>query len=117
MPPIYLDYNATTPIDPAVFQAMLPYLSATVDQPFGNFGNPSSRHAYGKTAHDAVERARAQAAELIGAQPDEIVFTGGGSEASNLAIKGAVFQQQRSRGKQNPASSTASPRPRSSSPR
>jgi cysteine desulfurase len=84
MLPIYLDYNATTPLDPAVVDAMLPYLRE-------EFGNPSSSHAYGKTAHDAVERARQQVADLIGAQPDEIVFTGGGTEASNYAIKGAFF--------------------------
>jgi cysteine desulfurase len=84
MNPIYLDYNATTPVDPAVVEAMLPYLRA-------HFGNPSSSHAYGREAHDAVERARQQVADLIGARPDEIIFTGGGSEASNLAIKGVVF--------------------------
>jgi cysteine desulfurase len=84
MKPIYLDYNATTPIDPAVLEAMLPYLHE-------HFGNPSSAHAYGQAAHDAVERARQDVAELLGAQPDEIVFTGGGTEASNLALKGAVF--------------------------
>jgi cysteine desulfurase len=83
-PPIYLDYNATTPIDPAVVEAMLPYLRT-------GFGNPSSTHAYGKEAHAAVDRARQQVAELIGAQPDEIVFTGGGTEASNQAIKGVFF--------------------------
>jgi cysteine desulfurase len=84
MRPIYLDYNATTPLDPAVIEAMLPYLHE-------HFGNPSSTHAYGKTAHDAVERARHQVADLIGAEPDEIVFTGGGTEASNHAITGAFF--------------------------
>ncbi|MSQ95183.1 MAG: cysteine desulfurase [Gemmataceae bacterium] len=84
MQPIYLDYNATTPIDPVVLDAMLPYLHM-------HFGNPSSTHAYGKTAHDAIDLARAQVAGLIGAQPDEIVFTGGGTEASNYAIKGAVY--------------------------
>jgi cysteine desulfurase len=82
--PIYLDYNATTPIDPAVLDAMLPYLR-------DHFGNPSSTHTYGKTAHDAIDLARAQVASLIGAQPSEIVFTGGGTEASNHAIKGAVY--------------------------
>src|SRR5262249_28194610 len=86
MQPIYLDYNATTPVDPAVFDAMLPYLQQ-------EFGNPSSTHLYGKTAHQAVELARQQVAELLGAHPDEIVFTGGGSEASNQAIKGLVFPQ------------------------
>jgi cysteine desulfurase len=84
VPPIYLDYNATTPVDPVVLDAMLPFLRE-------HFGNPSSTHTYGKTAHDAVESARAQVAALIGAQPDEIVFTGGGSEASNHAIKGVCF--------------------------
>jgi len=84
MDPIYLDYNATTPIDPAVVEAMLPYLREY-------YGNPSSSHALGKTAHDAVERARRQVADLLHARPDEIVFTGGGSEASNLALKGVAF--------------------------
>src|SRR6266478_958007 len=84
MNPIYLDYNATTPLDPAVVEAMLPYLRQ-------HFGNPSSTHAFGRTAHEAVDKARKQVAELIGAQPDEIVFTGGGTEASNHALKGAVF--------------------------
>jgi cysteine desulfurase len=85
MAPIYLDYNATTPLDPAVIEAMLPYLRE-------HFGNPSSTHVYGKTTHDAVDRARQQVAALLGAQPDEIVFTSGGSEASNQAIKGVAFQ-------------------------
>src|SRR5262245_22212733 len=82
--PIYLDYNATTPIDPGVREAMLPFLAE-------HFGNPSSSHAFGRVAHEAVEKARGQVAGLIGAQADEVVFTGGGSEASNYAIKGAVF--------------------------
>jgi cysteine desulfurase len=84
MEPIYLDYNATTPLDPAVIDAMLPYLRA-------HFGNPSSAHPYGKSAHAAVDQARQQVADLLGARPDEIVFTGGGSEASNHALKGVVF--------------------------
>jgi cysteine desulfurase len=79
--PIYLDHNATTPIAPEVFEAMLPYLRE-------HFGNPSSGHVYGQRAHDAIERAREQVAALIGAQPDEIAFTSGGTEANNLAIRG-----------------------------
>lgn len=89
MPPIYLDYNATTPLDPAVLDAMLPFLQT-------HFGNPSSAHAYGKTAHNAIEHARAQVASLIGAQPDEIVFTSSGTEASNHALKGAVYARMQS---------------------
>ena len=91
MRPIYLDYNATTPVDPAVFQAMLPYLGHAEDVYLSNFGNPSSTHEYGTKAHDAIDIARAQVASLIGATPDEIVFTGCGTEASNHAIKGAVY--------------------------
>ncbi len=82
--PIYLDYNATTPIDPAVCEAMLPFLQQ-------HFGNPSSTHAFGRAAHDALDRAREQVAAFLGAHPDEIVFTSGGTEASNHAIKGVVF--------------------------
>ncbi len=82
--PIYLDHNATTPIDLAVVAAMLPYLRE-------QFGNPSSQHAYGRRAHDAVERARAQVARLLGAHPDEIVLTGGGTEATNQAIMGVSY--------------------------
>jgi cysteine desulfurase len=84
---IYFDYNATTPVDPRVLEAMLPY--------FGEqFGNPSSSHAYGLAAHAAIERARGQVAALLGCAPEEIVFTGGGSEADNLAIKGIVEANQ-----------------------
>lgn len=82
--PIYLDYNATTPIDPAVVEAMLPYLSM-------HFGNPSSSHRYGRVAHQAVEAARAQVAKLLGCSPGEITFTGGGSESDNLAIRGIAL--------------------------
>jgi cysteine desulfurase len=79
--PIYLDYNATTPVDPLVLEAMLPYLRE-------HFGNPSSSHPYGAQARLGVEQARSQVAALLGGEPDEIVFTGSGSEANNLAIKG-----------------------------
>jgi cysteine desulfurase len=82
--PIYLDYNATTPTDPRVLEAMLPYLAT-------HFGNPSSSHRYGTAPHDAVAAARAQVARLIGARAGEIVFTGNGSEANTLAIRGAVL--------------------------
>jgi cysteine desulfurase len=82
--PIYLDYNATTPIDPAVADAMEPYLR-------GQFGNPSSDHAYGYRTRAAVQTAREQLAALLGAAPEEVVFTGGGSEADNLAIKGVAY--------------------------
>jgi cysteine desulfurase len=78
--PIYLDYNANTPLDPAVADAMEPFLRS-------QFGNPSSTHAYGASAHVAVERARAQLAQLLGCNPEEIVFTGSGSEATNLALQ------------------------------
>lgn len=81
--PIYLDHNATTPLLPEVVEAMLPYLHS-------HFGNPSSGHVYGRQAHDAVERARSQVAALIGCGPDEVVFTSGGTEANNLAIRGAT---------------------------
>jgi cysteine desulfurase len=82
--PIYLDYNATTPIDPAVVDAMEPYLR-------DYFGNPSSDHAYGYRARAAVQTAREQLADLLGAAPAEVVFTGGGNEANNLAIKGVAY--------------------------
>ena len=82
-PPIYLDYNATTPVDPRVADAIEPYLHQ-------HFGNPSSTHVYGRNAHQAVERAREQVAVLIGAQANEIVFTGCATEANNLAIRGVA---------------------------
>ncbi|MBI4284422.1 MAG: aminotransferase class V-fold PLP-dependent enzyme [Chloroflexi bacterium] len=81
---IYLDYNATTPIDPVVRDAVLPYLGE-------HFGNPSSDHIYGKDAKLAVAHARGQVASLIGAKPEEIVFTSGGSESDNQAIIGAAL--------------------------
>src|SRR5260370_41068150 len=82
--PIYLDYNATTPVDPVVVEAMLPYLST-------HFGNPFSSHSYGYAAHEAVTNARAQGAQLLGCSPAEITFTGGGSESDNLAIRGVAL--------------------------
>ena len=81
--PIYLDYNATTPVDPLVASAIEPYL-------YQHFGNPSSTHVYGRNAHQAVERAREQVAILIGAQVEEIIFTGCATEANNLAIRGVA---------------------------
>src|SRR6266849_1722768 len=81
---IYLDYNASTPIDPAVAAAMRPFLE-------DHYGNPSSGHWAAATAKAALETARAQVAGLLGCQDDEIVFTSGGSEANNLALKGVFF--------------------------
>jgi cysteine desulfurase len=82
--PIYMDYGATTPVDPRVVDAMIPWLRE-------HFGNPSSRsHAWGWEAEEAVERARGQIAALIGADPREIVWTSGATESNNLAIKGAA---------------------------
>ena len=80
---IYFDHSATTPLDPRVFKAMEPFLN-------GAFGNPSSSHQEGRVAREAVETARAQVAALIGAKLDEIIFTGSGTEADNLALIGAV---------------------------
>ena len=82
--PVYLDYNATTPIDPAVAAAMQPYLA-------DEFGNPSSAHHYATTPAKALHTAREQVAALIGATADQIVFTGSGTEADNLAIRGTVL--------------------------
>jgi len=88
--PIYMDYGATTPVDPRVVDAMIPWLRE-------HFGNPASRsHAWGWEAEEAVEKARGQVAALIGADPREIVWTSGATESNNLAIKGAAnFYQTR----------------------
>ena len=80
----YLDYNASTPIDPAVAAAMRPFLEE-------DFGNPSSGHWASTSAKATLERARGQVSVLLGSAPEEIVFTSGGSEANNLAIKGSFF--------------------------
>ncbi len=82
--PIYLDYNATTPIDPEVAQAMMPYIHR-------HFGNPSSAHAYGVAAKRALEQARAQVAAMLGRRLEEVLFTSGGTESNNLAILGVAW--------------------------
>lgn len=83
--PIYLDYAATTPLDPRVLEQMMPWLTT-------QFGNPaSSSHVYGWDAEEAVEKARAQVAQVIGAHPREIIWTSGATESNNLAIKGAAL--------------------------
>lgn len=81
--PIYLDYNATTPLDPAVVEAMLPYL-------YEHFGNPSSAHPYGRRTRQAVEDARMQIAALLGCSPGDIIFTGSATESNNTVIKGVA---------------------------
>ena len=82
---IYLDYNATTPIAPSVVEAMHPFL-------IDHHGNPSSSHSFGRAAKEAIEDARVRVAGLLGCDRDEIVFTSGGTESNNLAIKGVMFQ-------------------------
>ncbi|MEO5918563.1 MAG: cysteine desulfurase family protein [Candidatus Limnocylindrales bacterium] len=84
MSDIYLDYNASTPIDPRVVDTMRPLLD-------GPFANPSATHPGGRAARAVIDRARSQVAALLGCAPDEIVFTSGGSEANNLALKGVFF--------------------------
>lgn len=82
--PVYLDYNATTPIDPEVVQEMLPFIH-------GSYGNPSSSYAIGRKNKEAVIKARLQVADLINAVPGEIIFTSGGTESNNHAIRGIAF--------------------------
>src|SRR6201997_3200102 len=80
---VYLDHNATTPVDPVVLEAVLPYFS-------GDFGNASSIHTFGQRARAAVETAREQVAALLNARPQEIIFTSGGTESDNHAIFGVA---------------------------
>jgi cysteine desulfurase len=83
--PLYFDHNATTPLLPEVVEAMVPFLTT-------HFGNPSSGHAYGRVAKAAVDRARAQVGALVDAEPEEVVFTGGGTEATRLALEGTLVE-------------------------
>ena len=83
---IYFDHSATTPLHPLVAEAMLPYLK-------GRFGNPSSSYRLGREARQAMEKARSRVAELIGARPEEIVFTSGGTEANNMALLGVAYRR------------------------
>ncbi|MDA3949074.1 MAG: cysteine desulfurase family protein, partial [Spirochaeta sp.] len=91
MDPVYLDYNATTPIDRAVLEAMRPYLES-------RFGNPSSVHAYGAATKRAVETAREEVAALVNCEPGEVVFTSGGTESNNFAIRGAAWARRNAGG-------------------
>ena len=88
---IYLDYSATTPVDPRVVEAMAPYFSAS-------FGNPSSVHRYGQVAEAAVDSARETVASILNCKPEEIVFTSCGSESDNLAIRGAAYAMREKTG-------------------
>jgi len=90
-PKIYLDYAATTPVDPRVVETMLPYFNQL-------FGNPSSVHTFGQLAEAALEEARESVAAVLGASPAEIIFTGCGSESDNLALRGAAFSARQQRG-------------------
>jgi cysteine desulfurase len=89
--PVYFDYAATTPVDPRVLEAMLPYFSET-------FGNPSSVHRIGQRAEAALETARETIAACLNCRPDEIIFTSCGSESDNLALRGAAFAMREKNG-------------------
>ncbi len=84
---IYLDYNATTPLAPSVLEAMQPFLK-------GHYGNPSSSHALGRAAHEGIEDARSKVADLLACDAQDIIFTSGGTESNNLALKGVMFSGQ-----------------------
>jgi cysteine desulfurase len=88
---IYLDYSATTPVDPRVLEAMVPYFT-------GSFGNPSSVHRYGQAAEAAVEAARETVASILSCRPEEIIFTSCGSESDNLALRGAAYAMREKSG-------------------
>ena len=81
---VYLDYSASTPVDPRVLEVMMPYFSEV-------YGNPSSAHRYGRAAERAVEDSRETVATILNCRPAEIIFTSGGSESDNLAIRGAAW--------------------------
>src|ERR1044072_4919543 len=98
---VYLDHSATTPIDSRVFDAMLPYLR-------DKFGNASSIHQFGQDARAAVDKARRQVAALINARANEVVFSSGGTEANNLAIRG-ICEAARTHGRHNITSSIEHP--------
>jgi len=87
---VYLDHNATTPMDERVLEAMLPFMR-------GSFGNPSSIHAMGREARTALDVAREQVAQLVSAHPSQVIFTGGGTEANNTALKGVAFRTSQGR--------------------
>ena len=89
--PVYLDHAATTPVDPRVLEAMLPYFSS-------EYGNPSSVHTFGRQAEKGLEQARRTVAELLNCAPDEIIFTGCGSESDNLAVRGGALAAREQRG-------------------
>lgn len=89
--PVYLDYGATTPIDPRVWEVMLPYFKE-------NFGNPASTHRFGQKAESGLEKARRSIAEGIGARPEQIIFTSGATESDNLALRGSAFAGRAKRG-------------------
>jgi len=95
MKKVYMDYGATTPVDPEVITAMNPYF-------FEIFGNPSSTHSYGVDAADEIEKSRSKVASLINAKPDEIIFTSGGTEADNLAIKGIAALHENKKNTKGP---------------
>jgi cysteine desulfurase len=84
-PPVYLDHAATTPVRAEVLEAMMPYLTDR------SFGNPSSAHRFGRAARAGIEQARRQIAEALGAEPSQVIFTSGGTEADNLSIVGAAL--------------------------